>query len=357
MILSKRLFLQAATFLSAGLFRTRTARADAMDAAALGIVDGWYLPRTEALVSAFAAQRGAWETSCRAESPDLPALRAAFGNAADAWIAIEHVAFGPLGVHQRAERVSFFPDRRNAVGKAVNGLIGRAAKGSLTADDVAGVSVAGQGLPALERLLYDDAYLKPGTPADMRARCAVGLAIAGNLQAIADAVKAEWLAPDGPRAKLAAGQPMPPLFADGRQALSGMLTDLATGLQRLIDVKIRRFMGTSAETAAPLLAEGVRSGRVKRDLVLAAESLAAEGKALAAGTPDYVQVRVGRIADRFAQRYAAMPDDVAQDAADPARRGAVLDLVAPLRAMQAVLVDEVAPALGVQLGFNSLDGD
>lgn len=356
---TKRMVLQAIAFVAAGVWRIAPARADAADKAALAVADRWYLPRVDALASAFAAQETAWAEGCSGAA-DLARLREAFHAASDAWIAIEHAGFGPLGRAERADRIAFFPDRRNAIGKAVAGLLSRARTGPLAAADVAGITVAGQGLPALERLLYDPALETAfaADPAQARARCTVGLAIAGNLSDIADAVKAEWLAPDGPRARLAAGEGSPPAFADGRQALSQMLTDLATGLQRLADVKIRRFLGTSLDTAAPALAEGLRATRVKRNLALAAQSLADEAIALAAaGTSDLVQARIVRIADRFAGRYAAAPEDVALLAADPQRRGEVLDLVAPLRAMQTAMSVELAPALGVQLGFNALDGD
>lgn len=355
---TKRVFLQALAFVAAGVSRIVPARADGQAQAALGVVDRWYLPRVDALASAFAAQQVAWQAGC-ADAVDLARLRDAFQTACDAWITIEHAGFGPLGAHERADRIAFFPDRRNAIGKAVADLLGRAQKGPVAARDVAGITVAGQGLPALERLLYDAELAKSFEmdPARTQARCAVGLAIAGNLAGIAAEAKDEWLAPAGPRAALAAGHGSPPAFADGGQALSRMITDLATGLQRLVDLKILRVLGAEFDMAKPLLAEGVRSGRVKRNLMLAARSLGDEARALAATAPDVVRSRVDRVAERFAQRYAAMPDDVAALAADPQRRGEVVDLIAPLRAMQTAMAVELAPALGVQLGFNSLDGD
>jgi predicted lipoprotein len=338
-----------------------TAQAPAQDyaAIALGTVDGWYIPRTEALAAAFDAQAAAWTTACVAKTFDNEPVRATFQNAADAWAAVEHAGFGPLGTGQRPDRIAFFPDRRNAVARGVGDLLGRAAKGPLTPQSVAGTSVAAQGLPALERLLYDDALLKSfaADPARASARCAVGTAIAENLAGIARDALAEWRAPDGAREKLAAGQGMPPAFADPRQAVARMVTDVATGLQRIADLKLKRFMLGSADKAVPALAEGTRSGRAGRNLAQSAAGIASEAETLAKGAPELARSRVDRAFDRFAEAFSALPPDVGAMAADPARRGALLDVIATLRAAQSANATELAPALGVQLGFNALDGD
>jgi uncharacterized protein len=326
---------------------------------ALSVVDRWYIPRAETLAAAFDAQAAAWRTACAAGSFDIEPVRAAYQSAADAGAAVEHAGFGPLGAAQRPDRIAFFPDRRNVVARGVGELLSRAAKGPLTPQSVAGTSVAAQGLPALARLLYDEALLKSfaADPARGRARCAVGIAIAENLAGIAREALAEWRAPDGAREKLAAGQGMPPAFADPRQAVARMVTDVATGLQRIADLKLKRFMMASADKAIPALAEGTRAGRAGRNLGQAAAGIASEAEALAAGAPELARSRVDRTFSRFAAAFAALPQDVGAMAADPARRSALLDAIATLRAAQSANATELAPALGVQLGFNALDGD
>lgn len=150
---------------------------------------------------------------------------------------------------------------------------------------------------------------------------------------------------------------MPPAFADPKQAVARMVTDVATGLQRLADLKLKRFMLDSAGKALPALADGTRSGRAGRNLAAAAAGIASQAEALAAGAPELARSRVDRTFDRFAAAFAALPPDVGAMAADPARRGKLLDAIATLRAAQSETVEELAPALGVQLGFNALDGD
>jgi predicted lipoprotein len=54
---------------------------------------------------------------------------------------------------------------------------------------------------------------------------------------------------------------------------------------------------------------------------------------------------------------AAMPDDVGAAAADPERRDAVARAYFALAFVKDLLVQTMAPALGVTLGFNALDGD
>jgi predicted lipoprotein len=125
----------------------------------------------------------------------------------------------------------------------------------------------------------------------------------------------------------------------------------------MADLKLKRFMMDSADKAIPALADGTRAGRAGRNLAQSAAGIASEAEALAAGAPELARSRVDRTFDRFAEAFAALPQDVGAMAANPARRGKLLDAIATLRAAQSANVEELAPALGVQLGFNALDGD
>lgn len=321
---------------------------------AVAVIRSYLLPRYDALVTATAAQAEAWDAACADgdAAPDAAALRERYQEAADAWAAVEHLTTGPISLALRPERIFFFPDKRNAVAKALTELEDRAKDADIPHDAFRGGSVAGQGFPALERLLFE-----PDVAASPAVRCRVGVAIARNLAALSADVTQEWRADTGPLAKLDAGQGDPVHFADPAQAAARLMTDLAGGLQRAVDLKLLPVLGSSAEAARPKSAEGWRSARTARSIRVAAASLAAMEAALAKPAPQTVAGKAAKAFDAARAAADRLPDDVGDAAADPKRRKAIEATVAAFKAAQASVVKDLAPALGVPLGFNSLDGD
>ena len=102
------------------------------------LIEGWLLPRYDALVTTTAAQKTAWTSFCAAPATaGLPALKTAYGATSDAWNAVEFITFGPVSLALRADRFAFFPDKRNAVARSL---------------DVLPLVVAGQFEEAMRRL-------------------------------------------------------------------------------------------------------------------------------------------------------------------------------------------------------------
>jgi len=320
---------------------------------AAGMIESYLLPRYETFRGATAEQAKAWQEACRDEdfAADLPVLRERFQTAADGWAAVEHVTIGPASVGLRADRIYFGPDRRNAVAKALGELEAKAKGGDLAADAVERVSVAGQGFPALERLLYETDQASP------QARCRVGVALARNLATIADEILAGWRAPDGPLARLKRGEGDPVHFADPAQAAARLMTDLAGGFQRVNDMKLFPMLGSSPDMARPKAAEGWRSGHSARAIRVAVGSLAAQARIFSAAAPKDVAAADDKDFAAAEAAVARLPDDLGEAAADPKRRPAIEAAIAALKAAQNDLAKNLAPALGIPLGFNALDGD
>ncbi len=136
---------------------------------ARGFADDFAVPRFKAVASAAHAQADAWTKFCAAgPRADTSALKKSFNDLADAWAKVEFVRIGPAAVALRVERFNWWLDRTGATGKALSAML--AAPDALAPDKLASGSVAGQGLPVIERLLYDkDAIDAP--------RCAVGVAV------------------------------------------------------------------------------------------------------------------------------------------------------------------------------------
>ena len=63
---------------------------------------------------------------CAATSADgMAKLRDAYHGAADAWSSIEMIHYGPIAEDFRGERLSFWPERKNAVEKALKNILAK----------------------------------------------------------------------------------------------------------------------------------------------------------------------------------------------------------------------------------------
>ena len=219
--------------------------------------------------------------------------------------------------------------------------------------ELRGGSVAGQGLPALERLLYDPPDAVAEKPI---LRCRIGTAVAGNLAAIAASIDREWRASDGPLALLKQGKGDPRYFTDPDQALARLVTDLDSGLHRMVDVKIRPVLGAAFDAARPKLAEGWRSGRAARALQIATESLAAMAAAIAAEGPETEGAQLVRSFPPILEALSVFPEEFPDGAGNPSRRIRIENAITWMNDARERIA-ALAPAFGVTLGFNAQDGD
>jgi predicted lipoprotein len=260
----------------------------------------------------------------------------------------------------RYERFAYWPEARNATQRALDTLLSSQDPDDLLSENLASNSVAGQGLTALERILFDGddpvtALTSEGMDAEWRA--AVGLALSRNVNGIANEVLTDWVVEGGMRASIAAGNGWNNLFADGAEAARLLLTDLVGAFQLMNDGKLLPVLGDSIDTARPRMAEAWRSGRPQRNL---AENLAAVREmtmSFAAFTSEPRRAVLLASLDAAAMAIAAVPDDMGEAAADPARRPLVQAAFDALKIAQAEAADILPEDLGITLGFNALDGD
>jgi predicted lipoprotein len=329
--------------------------------AALVVVDQFVIPTYRALVQATEAQDKTWAAfAAKRETGDFPSLRTAYHATADAWAKAQLIKTGPITLFLRYDRFAYWPEARNATGRALDQLLTSKDPKDLAPASLAHDSVAGQGLSALERLLYDGdnpaALLKaPGKEGAWRT--AVGVAIAHNLAIIARDVLADWTAPDGVRAAIAANKGWKNLFADAPEAARLLLTDLVTGFKLMHDVKLLPVLGASAQAAKPKSAEAWRSGRSQRDLKLNLIAAQEMEKAFAENIPAPHRAKIDGLFAAAGKAVDAMPANLGDAAADAKRRPRIDTGRAAIKAAQTEIANTLPGDLGVTLGFNSLDGD
>jgi uncharacterized protein len=316
------------------------------------VVDDVIVPGYANLVQAAVVEQVQWQAFCAAPSADsMASVRDAYQRTADAWSSIEIIHYGPIAEDFRGERLSFWPERKNAVEKALKNIMANPSDAALEPATFRKGSAGVQGLPALERLLFSEGASGAdftGSPgADFR--CRLGMAIATNILAIAQEVQAGWTEGDTAIAKRLAA---PEVAA----ALKGALaTDLLGGYVLIKDKKLDPAMSKDAADVRPKMAEGWRSGRSLRAIALNLETAGAILAILAEGMPkqDSTALRNNSTALRVAKR---LNGDLGTLAAGPQRRDLIL-LRDAVDAAGKRAFEEAPAVLGVTVGFNSLDGD
>ena len=320
------------------------------------------LPRYERLAVATDAFTSAAEAYCSRESDaDRERLRAGFHDAMDAWIAVQHLRFGPVDSRMRGFRFYFWPQARNKAGEAVAELVDAGEDDAALAARIGRVNVAVQGLLAAEVLIYDARYL--GADAE---GCSLLAAVTENMRTMASAILSEWRDGDDAFDRLMTTPgPDNPHFEDHAAATLAFFQGLHDSLQLIYDINLKPVIGDSAKTVRPVLAESRLSGRSQRNIVVTIEALqglyvgeggAGLGELTAVADPklDRLMRKALRLTLATAQSIEA---PVEKAAADPARRPPVKKLAKQVQALKQIVRDRLAPALGLAVGFNALDGD
>jgi predicted lipoprotein len=338
--------------LFAGLFLSSAALAADPAAIALDYADTFAIPRFQKVAQAAHAQQDAWSRFCTGRGAGTAEpLRDAYNALADAWAQVEFVRIGPAAIALRAERFNWWLDRTDATGKALNAMLA-SDPATLTVETLATGSVAGQGLPVIERLIYpqeEAAKLKGDAGAQ---RCAVGLAVAREQSRIADDIVADWTAPDGARAALAANTRWKVAFADGKEAASVMMTDLVAGLETLKDLKVAMLFHDVTNGKAPRLAEAARSGRTTKDIALNLQAIREGLSPFMAGASVNARTQLDVAFDDARRRL-----DEFDRAAPADRQAAITRALAVFVTLSQTAMTVTPQATGLTLGFNMLDGD
>jgi predicted lipoprotein len=312
------------------------------------------VPRFQSVAKAAHAQQAAWSAFCAdRKHGNVDALKKAFDDVSDAWSDVEFMRIGPAATALRVERFNWWLDRTDATGKALTQMLAATDPQMLTPEKLAAGSVAGQGLPIVERLLYpaDAAALLKAD--DGAQRCPVGAAVTAAQAVIADQIVTDWTAPDGARAALMANTRWKFSFADANEAASVMLTDLVAGLEGLKDLKVAMVFHDINNPAAPRLAEASRSGRTLRDISrnIASIRLALETYFVPASVAQRNQIDMAfDDAEHALQKLEAAK-------AEPERIAASKLAVGSSTALAQQMIVVLPHATGLTLGFNNLDGD
>ena len=337
----------------------------------LAMARDYLLPRYTTLLTATAIQERTWTVFCQHPSAEgVSTLRWAFQTAMDAWIPLQHVHTGPASLQSRIDRIYFWPERKNAVARQVAALLQSGDTAALAPDRIAVASVAVQGFPALQLLLYggddpDQAFLS----ADQTAvyRCAYGSAVAHNLTKIAGQLVAEWAVVIEMMARSTEPGAKYGLPPSAKETAQQLFADLLTLFQLVGDLKLALPLGQSLQDPKPKLAESWRSGRSLRNVGLnLASAQAMYGKDRSAGfrslmpaggDSDGLDEKIIEAFVDAASSLSAVPMPLDAAVADSGGRPKVEALLTDIRHLRDLVGQQLPSAIGLTVGFNALDGD
>jgi predicted lipoprotein len=291
----------------------------------------------------------------------LETVRGQFKSTVVAWSRVELYRLGPLMAENRSDRILFWPDRKGIALKQVQAIL---AEPDLDAADpvkLAGKSVAVQGLGALEFLLFGSGAEQLATP-EGDFRCRYALAISTLLSDTAAQLSAEWNDPEGISKRLLAPSESDPDYRSFREVAEALTGVLAHGTEAIRDQRLLPFLGRDGAAPKPKSALFWRSGMTVPSIGGNFEGLRAllEKSRIAEATAAE-NLWVGNSASfefgnaERAGKVITAPVEAAL--ADPRQKRALGYLVIVTQSLGTILGESLAAALGLSVGFSSLDGD
>jgi predicted lipoprotein len=276
------------------------------------------------------------------------------------WARIEIIRFGPARKNNRFERILFWPDVKSRVSKGVNRLL---ADESADFTSLITKSVVVQGLPALEYLIYSNISekLERGEP---RA-CQFASAIAGNLQAMSKSILQEWTAEDGFGGLFKKPSENNSLYRQETEVLAEILKSVSEHVQIMTDIKIKSSLGRDFEKSKPKRAPLWRSNMTAALLVentTAVLDLFQASKIALLLDPN--ERGIENTLKFEAQQIMAVLTKIKSDnrswvqALEHKQTYEALAYVRnPIGGVHSIFAEQLPEAFGLNLGFNSLDGD
>lgn len=327
------------------------------------ILEDQVIPDNEAFSAAAKKQQDAVKALCA--SPDastLEAARESFRNLALAWSRIEWLSFGPAREANRRETLFFWPDSRGRGLRQVEELAAVTDATQFESSAFAGKSVAVKGLPALEYVLFGQGA--EGLLTSGSARCGYAGAITSSVQATANDLSHAWSDKDGYRDIMLAAGPENPQYRNHKEALQKLLTAASEQIQIARDLKLKPLLleknGAPTPITPPFSDAGIPFEAISANVDSAsavflehASKLLPEASAYRAESLDF-EINTARsvLAEIGKQKLPA-----AQAAGDATTRHRLTYLLVPLDGAHTLMATIYPPALGLVMGFNSLDGD
>ena len=301
---------------------------------------------------------------CRKPSPAaLTDTKEAFAATAEAWSLVEPIRFGPVAEQHRYERIFYWPDAKGLGARQVREALDKEDATVTEAASLSAKSVALQGLPALEYLLYGDdagALAKGGGEASFRCRFAE--TVAANLAGMAKDVAAGWQ--DGAPYAKAYLEPGPAnsAYHNEKEVTLELFKTFTTGIEVVRDQKMAKALGPKPEQARPQLAPFWRSGLSfanMADNLKSVRELFAKGGFAQVVHDDSAGVEDSIVFDlnHAIEVLRGIDKPIAEAVRSEALRAKLEALRVSLKGAATTAGDAISRGAGLTFGFNAMDGD
>ncbi|MDP7592223.1 MAG: imelysin family protein [Litorilituus sp.] len=332
------------------------------------LANNYILPSYQDLqtkAQALATQSSHFCTIDNASNADLQTLQQSWVDFNTSWQDIQWLKVGPVLESSRLFRIQFWPDSNDAVGRGIDALLTETE--TLTADLVAGVNVGGQGIPALEILLFTETSQNSLLLATNKAkRCEAVQAISDNLVNITTDINTEWASTGGNYvASLIGGQDD---FTSIKDAVEELITNWLEFVEKVKDEKLLEPLAVNAP-GIPTIAEFVLSDKSLVSIKVNAMAISKIFSANNGHGFDNILI------EHFEQQ--AISNDItakitaittAVDALDTSMsfeqllndehsRLQLTKLIQKIRELRDVITADFVQATDINIGFNSNDGD
>lgn len=121
-------------------------------------------------------------TFCNEKKSSLNTLKNKYIDLLKYWTSVQHIRFGPIEDFNNYMRIQFWPDKRGVIQRQFNKVISQKLKEYTEFIDLGQKSVAIQGIPALERIIYEELDRKQNTESPFL--CNYMISISKNLDTI-----------------------------------------------------------------------------------------------------------------------------------------------------------------------------
>jgi predicted lipoprotein len=318
-------------------------------------------PGYAALSEQAASLKDKVELLCKEPSASsLDASKEAFIAAVAAWSHVEILRFGPIVTDHRYERMFYWPDPKGLGRRQIEKALTKQDQSVTEPDALPAKSVALQGLPALEYLLYGDGA-ETLTTGDGAFRCAFASSTTTNIDRIARGVAENWR--EGSAASKAFLTPTPDsLYRTPKEVMLELFKSFTSGIELVRDQKLGKPLGASPAQARPRLAAFWRSGLSlanAADNLEGVRTLFAKGGLAQIVAKDSPGVENSVLFDlnHAIEVLRGIDQPMAKVVEDEALRGKIEALRVSLKSAGQTAADAISRGAGLSFGFNAMDGD
>jgi hypothetical protein len=280
----------------------------------------------------------------------LSQARQAFHQTMDSWQFIQNIQFGPIQILMRNYSMQFWPDKKNHVGKHLTSLLETNDPTSLTTDAFHKASVSIKGLPAIERFLFEDDETQQLISKPFH--CQVLQRISTYTANTGQDLVQEW-------------QEMKLQFADTTQegyfesdleASTTLLKALVEPLEVIRDLKLLRPLGSEFGQQKMKRFESWRSQRSLRNIQINIESLNRFYQGLVQVVDKTENILIEEAFSQILKQISIMQGPIESSIETESGYQEIKNLADTLKTLHALLENAVTNQ-GINLGFNSRDGD